>query len=179
MTQLSAYSPDEIDLITSIPYRVGMHVSFSEDEEGEKDDALEIEALQSCIKEIAKVHEGPELTKEIALETLESKDKWEGWSHGVFNIEPQCERAVLTLQRHASSDEVRDYVKMILEVASAVARAYGEFGEEPEPERGFLGKAMEKIISTFSEDDVDHPMNISAAEDTAISSIANALKKNL
>ncbi|PCK00502.1 MAG: hypothetical protein COA45_01600 [Zetaproteobacteria bacterium] len=181
MTQLSSFSDDDIELIVSLPYRVGMHVSFSEDEEGEQDDEREMRALESCIKEIAKLYEGSELTKEIALEVLRSRDKWESWSQGVFNIEPQCEKAVLVLKAQASEAEVKSYIKMILEIASAVAQAYGEFGEEPAPEKGFFGKALSRIVGEFSglsSEDANHPMNVSAAEDSAISSIAVALRKN-
>lgn len=181
MTQLSSFSSDDVELIVSLPYRVGMHVSFSEDEDGDQDDKRELSALEDCIKEIYKIHEGVGLTKEIASEVLKSKDKWSSWSQGVFNIEPQCEKAILALKVEASDGEVKDYIKMVLEIASSVAQAYGEFGEEQEPEKGFFGKALSKIvgeISGLSDDDASHPMNVSAAEDSAISSIAAALRKN-
>ena len=181
MTQLSSFSAEDAELIVSLPYRVGMHVSYADDEDGEQDDEREMRALEACVREIAKVHEGPELTKQIASELLNSKDKWSQWSEGVFNIEPLCERTILVLKAGASEDEVKDYIKVVLEVASAVAQAYGEFGEVEEPEKGFFGNAMSKIVGGFSSmsaDDANHPMNISAAEDSAISCIAVALKKN-
>ena len=181
MTQLSSFSGEDAELIVSLAYRVGMHVSFTEDEEGEQDDEREMRALETCVREIAKLHEGSELMKEIASEVLRSKDKWPSWSEGVFNIEPQCEKAVLVLKATASEGDVKGYIKMLLEIASAVAQAYGEFGEEQAPEKGFFGKAIGRIVGEFSglsSEDVNHPMNVSAAEDSAISSIAAALRKN-
>ncbi len=181
MTQLSSFSDDDRELIVALPYRVGMHMSYAEDEDGERDDELEIRALKSCISEVAKLENRQDLIKQISAEILSRQDSWDAWSQGVFNIVPQCEKAVDIMKAHANDDEFEDYIKMVLEVASAVARAYGEFGEEPEAEKGFFGKAMSKIMggySGMSSDDINHPMNVSAAEDSAIAAISAALKGN-
>ncbi len=179
MTKLSFFTDEDVETIVSLPYRVGMHVSYAEDEEGEVDDEREMRALELCIKEIARVHEGEELTKEIASAILSSRDKWSDWSEGVFNIEPQCEKAIMALKTQAGKEEIKDYIKMTLDIASSVAQAYGEFGEE-QKEKGFFGKVIGGIVSSVagvSADDANHPMNVSAAEDTAISNIAQSLKK--
>jgi len=182
MTQLSYFSNEDVELIISLPYRVGMSVSYADDEEGERDDTLEMRALAACLAEIVKMDDVSSFSKEIIGEILRLRDKWPAWSEGVFNLAPLCERAVLVLKTQASDDEVKDYIKIILEIASAVAQAYGEFGEDVEPEKGFFGKAMGKIVGGFasmSADDAGHPMNVSAVEDSVISSIADALKKNM
>ena len=108
------------------------------------------------------------------------QDKWDDWGNGVFNIEPLCKQASAIVSKVATKEEAKSYVKMVLEVASAVAQAYGEFGEEPDAPKGFLGKAMSRIIGGFgSAEDAGHPMNVSAAEDSAISRISDALKANI
>ncbi len=182
MTQLSCFSDEDIKTIISLPYRVGINVSYADDEDGERDDEAEMRALEACISEVAKLQEGEGLVKEVATKVLDSKDDWDSWSQGVFNIEPLCEKAVLALKTHASDDEIRSYIKMIVEIATTVAQAYGEFGEEIEPDKGFFAKAANKIASRFaglSGDDANHPMNVSASESDAISSIIAALKKNI
>tara|TARA_R110001592_G_scaffold20926_12_gene84691 strand:- start:3312 stop:3860 length:549 start_codon:yes stop_codon:yes gene_type:complete len=180
MAKLSFFTEEDVLSIISLPYRVGMHVSYAEDEDGEEDDEREMRALEVCIREIARVHEGEELTKEIAAEILNARDNWASWSEGVFNIEPLCEKAITALKTQAGKEEVKDYIKMTLDIATSVAQAYGEFGEEPEAEKGIFGKIIGGIVSSVtsvSADDAKHPMNVSAAEDTAIANIAAALKK--
>lgn len=176
MTDISAFSEEDKDLIMSLPYRVGLHVSYAEDEEGEADDEQELGALVGVLEHIASEHEG--LDQQIAQGILDRKDQWENWGQGVFVIEPKCEKAVLAMQKYASEDEVKAYVKMVIEVATAVAEAYGEFGQGAEKKEGF-SKFIGNVFGGFSKDDANHPMNVSAAEDTAIASIAAALKKNL
>ncbi len=177
MTSLSDFSESEVELLVSLPYRVGLHVSYADDEDGEQDDEREMAALEACLQAVVRKSDG--LTRDVAKKTLSMGDKWESWAQGVFNIEPLCEQASAAVSRVASKDEARDYVKMVLEVASAVAQAYGEFGEEEEP-KGFFEKAMSRIISGYgASDEPNHPMNISAAEDSAISRITAALKSHI
>ena len=172
MTQLSDFSSEEIGSIVALPYRVGMHVSFAEDEDGEQDDELEMRALEACIREIAKNKAG--LVAEIASEVLNRKAEWEKWSDGVFNIEPVCKQALLTLEKQATRDESKEYIRMNIEIAHAVAQAYGEFGEE-KTEPGFFGKLMGNIVERMNSDESSHPMNVSAAEESAIARIKSAL----
>ncbi len=182
MTQLSVFSDEQIDLIVSVPYRIGMNVSYAEDEDGELDDEREMRALNACISEMSKNEGHSALSREIAARIIQSEERWAAWSEGVFNVAPLCEKAVLELKTEASEAEVKDYVAMCLEIASAVAQAYGEFGEGAHDERGFFGKAMGRIVGGFSgmsSDDAGHPMNVSAAEDSAIAEIRGALKKNI
>lgn len=181
MTQLSSFSDADAELIVSLPYRAGLYVSYADDEDGKRDDELEMRAMQACLNEVSKMHEEQALTSEIAASILSRQDQWDAWSQGVFQIEPLCEKTILALKTQATDEEVKDYIKLILELSSAVAQAYGEFGEDPAPEKGFFGKAMSKIVGGFSgmsSDDINHPMNVSAAEDSAIARIAGALRKN-
>ena len=98
MAQLSFFTDEDVESIISLPFRAGMFVSYAEDEDGEQDDVREMQALEGCLKEFARVHQGEELTKEIAAATLNAKDKWEAWSQGVFNIEPLCEKAIVSFE---------------------------------------------------------------------------------
>ncbi len=184
MTTLSSFTPEETELIVSLPYRVGMNVSFSEDEGGELDDSLELKALETKLREVLQKAPEASLIKEIAATTLESKDKWEVWSQGVLNVEPLCEKAVVTLKAKADIDEVKSYIKMCLDVAGSVAKAYGEFGDDNDLEesKGIIGKIMEeisKIMPGAKKQVENHSMNISASEDSAIERIREALRKPL
>ena len=179
MAQLSDFSPEDADVIVGLPCRVGLHISFSEDEDGEGDDAREMGALESCLREVAGVQDGEDLIRAIAAEVLRIKDeKHDSWSQGVFNITPQCERAVLLLKSYASAAEVKAYIAMVLAVASAVAGAHGEFDEEEDAGGGFFGKVLRKISGGADSPSSD-PANVSAAEDDAIAAITAALQKNV
>ncbi|MCB1563204.1 MAG: hypothetical protein KDJ75_06480 [Alphaproteobacteria bacterium] len=182
MTQLSDFSADEIELLVSLPYRVGVWVSHADDVEGEADDEHEMEALESCIRAVAKKYDGPGLVDDIARETLRRRDSWADWTDRAFNILPEAPRALSLLQSRAGRADAKNYKAALLEIAATVARAYGEFGAFDEWENegsGLFSALAGKIAGAFSslsQDDKNHPMNISPAENSAISRLAAALK---
>ena len=185
MTILSSFTSEDAELIISLPYRIGMHISYSEDEEGEKDDRLEMQALEKSLSNVMqKRGENSALAQEVVESVLASKDKWESWSQGVFNIEPLCKNAVLALKTQVDSKEIEDYIRVCLSVAAGVAQAYGEFGEDGDADagEGIIGKIVaeiSRIIPGAKGQEAHHPMNVSAAEDSAIISISNVMKEAL
>ncbi|MCK5374160.1 MAG: hypothetical protein KAJ40_02650 [Alphaproteobacteria bacterium] len=185
MTILSSFTPEDAELIISLPYRIGLHVSYSEDESGEQDDKLETQALEKTLLSVMqKKEENGLLAHEVVESLLASKDKWESWSQGVFNIEPLCEKAIVTLKTQVDSEEIKDYIRVCLSVASEVAHAYGEFGEGDDMDAG--DGIIVKIIAEISRmipgtkgQEAHHPMNVSATEDSAIARISDVMKKAL
>ncbi len=176
MATLENFSPEDKELLVSLPYKVGIYISYAEDAEGETDDQREMKALRHCIAGIAKLHEDDALIQEIMKQCLGSKDNWDRWADESFHAPAAASQTIAALKTKAPENTVKKYRAAILEVAGTVARAYGEFGEFDEDEaEGFFGK----IIGSFAglaHDDKGHPMNVSAAEDSAMSKLAAALK---
>ncbi len=181
MSELSIFSEDEVTLLVSLPYKVGVWVSHADDEDGEADDEREMKALAMCLKAVAKEYDGPGLVDDIARETLKREPFWLEWTDQAYNILPDCEKALALLKEKAGLQEAKNFKSALLEIGSTVAQAYGEFNsfdEIPEDE-GFFGGIVNKVVGGFSglsKDDANHPMNISASEDSAISQLAAALK---
>ncbi len=181
MTHLSSFSAEESELLVSLPYKVGMWMSYADDEDGERDDEKEMAALEHCIKAIAGLYEDQPFVKEVAAQTLRLRSEWARWETQAFHVPAEAEKAVSLLKSKATSDELKNYGSALIEVATIVAQAYGEFSsfDEAEPESTGFGALVGKIVSGFSElskDDDDHPMNISASEDSAIAQLAQILK---
>lgn len=181
MTGISIFSGEQIVLLASLPYRIGVWISDTDDEDGETDDRREMKALAVCIKMAAKQYDGPGIVDDILRETLAREKLWSGWAEGAFDVLPDCKKAVALLQDKSGLQEAKNYRAAMMEIAVTVAQAYGEFSsfdEIPEDE-GILGKIVGKVVGGFSnlsKDDANHPMNVSAAEDSAISQLSAALK---
>ncbi len=181
MSELSIFSDEETDLLVSLPYKVGVWVSHADDEDGEIDDEREMTSLAVCIKAVAKEYDGPGLVDDIARETLKREPFWLDWTDRAFNILPDCEKAIALLKQKPGLGDAKNYRAALLEIATTVGQAYGEFNafdDIPEDE-GFFAGIAGKIVGGFSglsKDDANHPANISAAEDSAIAQLAAALK---
>jgi len=180
MTTLNDFPDAGRNLIISLPYIVGVYVSHADDVDGEHDDAREIAALENAIKGIAKLHEGQPLVAEIMRESLAHKDQWSHWEGRMFQAPRLAEEAIALILQVGSETNAKNYRAALMEITSAVAQAFGEFGEfDEEPSKGFFGSVMDKVVgglSTLSEDDAGHPANISAAENSAIHQLQQAMK---
>lgn len=174
MADIKEFSEDDFNAIVSLPYRAAIHVSYAEDEDGGQDDALEMDAMEACLKAYAKSSDNL-LCAQIAGAILDARDQWRVWEQGTFNIEPLCHNGVSALARYAREDDVRHYKKMVLSIARDVAQAYGEFGDSSGAgeRKGVFGLVLDRLSGNRLES--HSPMNVSAAEDEAISRIRAAM----
>ncbi len=181
MPDLSSFSEEEQQLLVSLPYKVGMWVSYADDVDGEEDDRLEAKALESCIKAVARLHEDKPFIKAVAAETLRRREEWERWATQAFHVLREAEAVAALLGANLPSDQARNYKAMLMEIASVVAQASGEFDafDDIEEDKGGFGALVGKIVGGFSglsHDDDNHPMNVSASESSALDELRAALK---
>ena len=175
MTVLSDFTPDEQALLISLPYKAGVWISYTDDAEGEDDDAREMKALRACLRAVARLHEKDPLVGGILRGCLESEQEWARWAEDTHRLEDEARQGMAAVRARAPEKTAKSFRAALMEIATAVAQAYGEFGEFEDEGEGFFGK----IVGTFAKlghDDKNHPMNVSAAEDSALAQLAEALK---
>ena len=173
-SHLSDMSNDDRLLLYGLPYRVGIWMSHSDDEGGEDDDVQEAKALEKAIGDLAKAERVTPFVREVFLETLNHKGYWEEWTARSFDVLGDCERAVAVLEKHVSQEDRYLYKKALVNIASKVAGAHGEFGE------GFTGEGLfdqiwNKLKSKLSGDKPADFMNTSAAEEASLHRLVTAL----
>lgn len=180
MTHISEFSAEEVECLISLPYKVGLYISYADDEHDEDDDDKEKDALEASIKAVAGLYEEKPFIQSVAEQTLALKSEWPRWATGAFQVEAEAQKAVSLLSSKASKDELKAYRTMLVEIATTVAQAHGEFNSfDAEEQKSGFGALVGKIVSGFSgidKDDDNHPMNVSAAEDSAIETLKQALR---
>lgn len=176
MTSLSDFEQAETELFASLPYKVGMYISHSDDVEGEADDEREQKALASCLKQFVKLAENKPLLAGIVKESLRREDKWAEWTDQSFTVLHDIKKAVPLLRTKASADQIKEIKRALMEIGTAVAQASGEFGQFDEAESdSFFGRIIGKF-SGLGEGDAGHPMNVSATEDSALEKLRATLQ---
>lgn len=176
MTDLSTFTNEEKELLASLPYKVGIWVSYTDDVDGEGDDRNEIKALEHCLNEFARQSEGRPLVSSVIKETFHLKAKWAVWADQSFHVLKDVEKAVGVIKAKGTPQDYKAFRAVIMEIAAAVAQAHGEFSHfDDEEAKTIFSKIIGKLAS-LAEDDKGHPMNVSAAEDSALSKLAAALK---
>jgi hypothetical protein len=176
MTDLSKFSAEEIELLASLPYKVGMLISHADDQDGEADDERESKVLATCLRQFAKMNEDKPLVALIMKESLRREDKWVEWADQSFQVTNDIKKAVPVLRQKSSVEEIKALKRCLMEIGTAVAQAFGEFGAFDEAEtEGFFGKIIGKFAA-LGDGDAGHPMNVSAAEDSTLEKLRAVLQ---
>lgn len=180
MSFLNQLDPEDRDLVVSLPYRVGMRVSKSDDTGGSDSDDQEMQALSSILNGYAQEVFGSETVQYIISETITKKNKWPEWSGTLEQVEQDCHKAIDLLSNVVDQKEVSAFKQHLMEIGESVAMAFRE-----QQNLGMIARfklfldykkdrklAEQKKIAAKSWDQF---LNISMQERRALRSIAGAL----
>lgn len=182
MGLLDKFSDEEKDLLTALPYRVGLWVSRSDETGGEESGKAEIEALRGIIRGFAEDFCKSEFVEAIMRETISRNDRWNSWEKNADGVLAECSRAIEMISGYFEERDVTSFKHNLLEIGMAVALAYREFdGHESFAGRlkirlryvrqRVIAAMQKKRIVSFSE-----YLNISRAEHAALAQLSAALR---
>lgn len=181
MNFLEQLSPDHRTLLVSLPFRVGLRISQSDDSGGDSSDEAEMQALSSLITAYSQEVFGAETVQYVIGETVLRKNEWGKWSENLGAVEEECYQAVDILSSCVDDKEVSAFKNHLLEIGESVALAFREYGEStPLLDKVkmylvyFNGK-MKASKQGKPYKDWEQFLNISLQERKALSGIARAL----
>lgn len=126
MSFLETLTPDQRNIIVSLPYRVGLWVSDSDSSGGDEANTHEIQALSNILHGFAEEMFGSETMQYIMSETLNRKEDWSNWSKSVGEVPQDCRFAIDVLKEKTSSKDVNAFRNHLMEIGEAVAMAFHE-----------------------------------------------------
>ncbi len=126
MTVLDKLSDAQRLLIASLPYRVGVWVSHSDQSGGTDSEEKEREVLKNLIHGFSYEVFGSELLQYIMADTVAQQEHWSDWEKDVEDIPEECEAAVDILRSYVDDKDVNAYTTRLMEIGEAVALAFRE-----------------------------------------------------
>lgn len=178
MSQLERMTPEDQELVISLPYRVGIWLSHVDDEGGEDDDEQEMATLENILDKIARTHSRSAFVRDVIVRTMAARDQWPEWEGRVFNIEDDAKKAMMLLVSSLDERDWKTYRGMLVHIGRSVAESYGEFGEDDEDEdEGFFGRILGGIKNKSADDEDAAHMNISPSEEAALTALAESLRE--
>lgn len=110
----------------SLPYRVGVYISESDDSGGEAANENERRAIENLIHGFSDGVFGSELVQNIMALTIEYKNQWAAWDENIENVPDECRDALAILSGVVDYKERSAYATRIMEIGEAVALAFRE-----------------------------------------------------
>lgn len=129
MSFLDQLTENDRTLLVSLPYRVGLYISQSDETGGDNSDEVEQLALSSIITAYSQEVFGAETVQYVINETVRRKTEWVGWSSNLDAVEGECHRAVDILTGIVDEKEVSAFRRHLVEIGESVALAFREYGD--------------------------------------------------
>lgn len=167
--------------ITSLPYRVGLYISASDQSGGDAADQNEKRALENLIYGFSDGVFGSELVQGVMAETIKQKDKWKDWDDHLEQVPDECRDALAILSSYVDHKERSTYVARLIEIGEAVALA---FREDVASQSGFgrfrayinyLSNSKKARAKKLPVRSFDEYLSISQAERQALMVLASSL----
>ncbi len=182
MAYLDPFSPDERDLLMSLPYRAGLWVSASDSTGGHIADASELDALEKTIQGLAQGMFESALVHEIMAGTFLRRAEWPEWAKHYAATPDDCKRAIAAMQtRNIPSRDIEAFRRMLMQIGLEVARAFREY-DRNDPVLHRLTRRISMTVERFfgalqgEKYAPENILNISYSEDIALNTLANALR---
>ena len=181
MNYLSKLPQDIQDLVISLPFRVGLFISESDQTGGNESAEAERKALENIVTFYVEDTVKGEFAHEVMLNTLNNKDKWTAWAENIDRVPDECLQLSYMLKDVIDTKEILAYKQNLIEVAIAIAQAYCEFGDNSsamtklEVYFHLFLKRMQTMFSSEQAPSNDYVLNISPDERAAIKLLSSNL----
>ena len=176
MSVFTDFLEEEVVFLVSLPYRVGLWMSYVEDDAStDRDDEREKRALESVMLEISKNTKEAPFVSAVVGESLAYKDLWTDWGAQNQSLLDDVKKAMVLVTQRMADDNIENFKQAILRVAQSVALAHGEFEDIQDESPSFFNNLISKVSDKLSSSSED-PDNISPAEQVALKKLREALQ---
>lgn len=179
MSELQRFLPADQDFLVGIFYRVGYWISHVDDTDlSSESETAERKQMMTILGKIADASRTAPIVRELAAEALRQTVSWPRWEEQNLAIEDDVRKATLLLKGQATDEEYKSFSNAVMVIATSVARAFREIPEnKPEHENylSWLGEKAGELVLSLKDRSAHKDMNISPAEDTALSHLHEIL----
>lgn len=171
-------------MLMSLPYRIGLYVSYSDVTGGWEAQEAELQSLANILRQYSEDFCKSAFCQKLLMETLMKRSEWPSWSQNIESVPDQAGRAVDLLAAHLSEKELRGFKEVLADIAVSVAMAFHEEkqdgdGPESSSNQGLISILLSKMKGGGeSSSSMDH-LHISRSERVALARVCDAMKHKL
>ena len=181
MAFLERFTPDERELLVSLPYRAGLWISQADSTGGGAADHDELDALETIIGRQAKGMFHSAFVHEVMVELYRNQEHWPRYARDTDSVLADCDRAVALIGEKLPEHDLAAYRLTLMLIGTEVAKAFREYDNGPSL-LGALWSGFKLRFDAFVGAVRGRPyekeilLNISYQEDIALSKLAVALR---
>ena len=180
MSEVQRFLPTDQDVLISLFYRIGHWMSNIDDTDmDEKSEKAEESQVFRVLTKFSQSKNVGALCAELAEESLRQKGNWFRWAGQDDTVISDVARSKKILHAQATHEEFVLFGKSLVTIATSVARAYREASDSDVEEIGFLGWLNDKASKAslaLADREAHKDLNISPAEDSALTELIETLK---
>lgn len=169
------FHKEDLELIVSLPYRVGVFIARADNAiDTNRDEAREERALKVVLDSLSEQHETCPFLAEVAGQSLLHRDHWPAW-RARKGLADDIARAQRIMEPRLPTGSVDEFRRALFHIGCVVAMAYGEQSDAHNSE-ALAGQMIGRLADRFFDPLEKNPENVSAAEKAALQKLREALK---
>ena len=177
MSDLSAFTPEEKDLLIGVFFRTGKWISHVDDTGDYASDAEEEEKLIARLGRLERDINDPGVIAGIGTEAARRRGDWQNWSANSQYVLNDVRRAGELIAMRLGGDHLEAFRTGLMQIATEVAKAYREennTGPDAKADTivGHAGKFFTGMVERF----VTKDLNVSDKEAEALEMLSITLK---
>lgn len=172
----SKFKNEDQEILISLPYRVGLYVSFADTSGGFEAQEAEMQTLSNILREFAEDFCKSEFSQKLLMESLRARPSWPSWSSGIERVPEQAKYITSIVESQFDNRSLRAFKEVLVEIAMSVAMAFREEGDDVQSS-GFFGDLFGKLFGGGSVA-MAHG-NISKSERAALHRLCKAMNYDL
>jgi hypothetical protein len=182
LSYLEQFTEDQRELLTSLPYRTGLHIGESDTTGGQDASEAELRAIEAIVTGYVEDFCKSEFVEELMRQTLARRDHWDHWRENLDKVPGEIRECLELLATKIDHKQITAFKHNLFEIAMGVALAHREF--DPEGPLGdkikFYSDYYFRWVNAYLKKekilDIEEAMNISRAEQAAILKLEEVLR---
>lgn len=181
---LSGLTADDAAMLVSLPYRIGLYVSYSDVTGGWDAQERELQSLSNILRQYSEDFCKSPFCQKLLMETLNRRLDWPSWAQNIDALPDQAGRSIGLVSSHLTEKELRGFKEVLIDIAISVAMAFHEGWHDEDDKiihqnQGFVSSLLSKIKGGDKQvTAIDH-IHISRSERAALSRVCEAMKHRI
>lgn len=175
----SQLSPDDEKTLISLPYRIGLFVSFADITGGWDAQDQELQSLTGILREFSEDFYKTEFAQKVLMECLHDRGQWPVWSKNIEQVPEESGRIIRLLAPMFPDKDLNDFKEVLIDIALAVAMAFREDendGRDAAEHGGGVRGILSRLTGAYKHADPLEHINVSANEKAAILRLIQSLQ---